>query len=169
MSEEEKLNRWQAMYNTVSKQDSLYWIKTCLVDIQNASEYNENIQSSDLETLTQDSFNEKYDSITPRGKRLIILNLGSLTTNLEIQGTTINLIQQHHLDSTINHLTSDTRNSVFLLGYSERFDLLRKHGRLQDAGLIAENGGFIKMPHSGSTNSSSGMDANCDLNDEVIH
>ncbi|GMF08193.1 unnamed protein product [Ambrosiozyma monospora] len=63
MSEEEKLNRWQAMYNTVSKQDSLYWIKTCLVDIQNASEYNENIQSSDLETLTQDSFNEKFKAL----------------------------------------------------------------------------------------------------------
>ncbi|ODV86318.1 glycosyltransferase family 20 protein [[Candida] arabinofermentans NRRL YB-2248] len=147
MDPAEKLERWKSIYQVIVKHDSQAWIKECIHDIKVAVANNRNERSTDLTKLTKEMFDSKYKNLPANtSKRLFILNLGNLTSNVEIQGTTINPVQQQFINSTIANLANDPNNIVYVLSYLKRSDLLRKYRRINELGLISEGGGYIKLP-----------------------
>ncbi|KAG7881699.1 hypothetical protein KL937_001322 [Ogataea polymorpha] len=149
MSPEEKLQRWKKMYATILKHDSQSWVKNCIHDIETAFASNRKDCSSELTQLSQALFKEKYHSLPhPESKRLFIINLGNLVSKVNIPGSLINPVQHEYIMSTLFNLANDPNNIVYVFSFLKRSDLLRRYRRIGELGLIAENGGYIKLPNS---------------------
>ncbi|OWB73643.1 transferase activity protein [[Candida] boidinii] len=154
MSPEEKLERWNKMIKLINEHDSTNWVKNCLNSIDNAWIQEQKFQSFNLNSLNQKKFNEKYfmgndnGIINKDSKRLIILNLGTLTSNVNIQGSSISPVQKQYIDKVLRDLTNDPQNIIYIISYLKRVDLTRKYKRIPELGLISENGGYIKLADS---------------------
>ncbi|KAH3668208.1 hypothetical protein OGAPHI_001962 [Ogataea philodendri] len=149
MSPEEKLERWKSMYSIILAHDSQEWTKNCIKDIEHAFISHQNESPSELTVLTPEMFTQRYNDLpSSDSKRLFVINVGNLASKVSIPGSTINPVQHQYIDSTLYNLAHDPQNVVYVLSYLKRSDLLRKHRRITEIGLIAENGGYIKLPNS---------------------
>ncbi|CDK25781.1 unnamed protein product [Kuraishia capsulata CBS 1993] len=147
MSEEEKLQRWTQSFNVVKNQDSQRWLQDCLTSIEQAWGEQQQRRNFHVKCLTQKAFNERYNRVSSE-KRLIILDLGSLTSTVSVQGSIINPVQIQRVLKTLSDLVSDPQNVVYVTSHLKRADLTRKYRTVSNLGLIAENGGYIKPPQS---------------------
>ena len=149
MNESEKTERWSNTFQDVLKNDSKTWVKKCLEDINLAYENLNFAQTfTVLEPLTKEKYDNGFVNENEDGKKLYILNLDDITAKLEIHGQVINSLQQQLIDKTLYKLSSDPNNDVFIFSLFQRSELLRMYRRLPAVGLIAENGGLIKLPRS---------------------
>lgn len=149
MDEEEKYDRWDKIFQQILKNDAKTWVAKCMDDLSTA--YNTlNLSQTDnlIKPLTEKLYNERMGIPKPLGKRLFVINLDELTGSLEIHGQTINSLQQQVIIKTLSNLTADKSNHVYVFSLFGRTELLRQYGRISDLGLIAENGGLIKLPFS---------------------
>lgn len=147
MSDEDKLINWRDTYSHIVKHDSQHWLKYCLNDIQMAYNNKQEQSLRLLKPISVDLFNKNMSKIDSKCKRLYILNLDNLATNIHIEGQVIHSVQQQLINTTINNLCLNKNNYVYLLSLYQRSDLIRKYRRVQNVGFIAENGGYIKPPH----------------------
>ncbi|KAG0674586.1 hypothetical protein C6P40_002105 [Pichia californica] len=151
MLNDEKIERWNSTFEQILNNDSKTWIKKCLLDIDNACQNANVLQSyNTLTPLTKQLYQTFINDVSKSlgSKRLYILNLDDLTSNLEIHGQTIHSYQQELIQKTLSNLTSNSNNYVYIFSLFQRYELLRLYKRLPDLGLIAENGGIIKPPRS---------------------
>lgn len=147
MSNEEKLQRWQEAFNTILKHDSQNWMFECLNKLDKSFLVKRDHQACLLKPLTIEDFKLITKDINSNSNKLYILNLDNLTSNLVIEGKVIHSVQQQLINTTLSNLTSNKRNSVYILSYYQRSDLIRRYKRVNDLGFISENGGYIRNPH----------------------
>ncbi|VEU21012.1 DEKNAAC102009 [Brettanomyces naardenensis] len=152
MSAEERERRWKAMHAAVLRHDSLHWIKEAMDDLNDAYSRNTSQLSGDVRQLTWSDLDyalqkSNFPTREPAGgfSRLFVINLLNITTSVEIQGTTINPVQQRLVDAILNNLTADPSNAVYLLSHSTRSDMGMRCRSFSDVGLLAENGGYVRL------------------------
>lgn len=141
---EEKDKRWHETINTILKHDSQNWVRNCLESLNEAYIYKKEHEASSLKPFNATDFKSM---INVEGNRLFILNLDTLVTNLVIEGKVIHSIQQQLVNTTLNNLTANKRNFVYVTSYKQRSELSRMYKRVGDLGFISENGAFVKPPH----------------------
>lgn len=147
MSNEEKSQRWHDTFNTILKHDSQNWMFECLDKLDKSFLIKRDQQASLLKPLTIEDFKSITKNVSSNSNKLFILNLDNLTSNLVIEGKVIHSVQQQLINTTLSNLTSNKRNSIYIMSCYQRADLIRRYKRVNDLGFISENGGFIKPPH----------------------
>lgn len=151
MSSDERERRWKAMHAAVLRHDSLHWINGCIQSIEQGYKLNTSQQSCDVKQLMWSHINDaivksvKAHKSSTLHSRMFFMNFNELISNLKIQGTSINPIQQRFMDNILNNLASDPTNSVYLLGSSTQSEMWMGCRSLVDVGLIAESGGYVKL------------------------
>lgn len=158
MDPNEKLTRWRNCYEVVTRQDYRNWIKGCLVSINEAWNLNKRRDTMNLQTFNQNAFKKFYN--TGDGRRLFFINLetasaissfnDSTSTKVPVSSKTSDvknsdILPPSRLANLLNDLLNDEANKVYLCSYLKRSTLDTLFRRLPNLGLIAENGGYIKL------------------------
>lgn len=128
LSPEDKFKNWKALYDVVMKQDCDYWVESSLKLIEESWKVNQ--EQKNYHALKVENFLETYRKAKDR---LFILNLTVIPTERFL--------------TILNELSHD--NDVYMLSTFKRTDLERIYSRVPRLGLIAENGGFIKLKNGG--------------------
>lgn len=151
MSKAEKVERWYNCHEIVLTRDSTNWVINCLQSINDSWERNQRRNVNTLIRLTKQEYNKFYNN-TKDGTRLYFLNLETpvaassgadhkiLTGNASATGKS-----PHMVASLISDLLYDSQNQVYLISFAGRNELDRLYRRYPNLGLIAENGGYIKL------------------------
>lgn len=151
MSPDERERRWKAMHAAVLRHDSLHWTSECMQNIWQGHKLNTSQQSSDVKQLMWSHINDaivksaKANKSSTLHSRIFFINFNELISDLKIQGTSINPIQQRFMDNILNNLAADKTNAIYLLGSSTRSDMWMRCRSLIDIGLIAESGAYVKL------------------------
>lgn len=128
LTQEEKDKNWKSLYDVVMKQDCDYWVESSLKFIEESWESQQ--EKKNYHTLNVEKFISDYKNST---NRLIILNLAVIPTERILQ-----ILTELSLS-----------NDVYMLSTFKRTDLERSYRRVPRLGLIAENGGYIKLKNGG--------------------
>lgn len=165
MSKEEKLKRWTNCYETIFNHDSRHWVVSCLSGINESWEYDQRRSLNNLIPFTRHIFDHFYN-LNDGGKRLFFLNLEtpsaisaindpnsklpklSSTSAVASVGKSSAISEPSRFASLLNELLADPLNHVYLTSYMKRSDLDTLYRRSPNLGLIAENGGYIKLTQS---------------------
>lgn len=159
MNPAEKLERWRNCHDTVVTHDSKAWVVSCIDSINEAWDRDQCRHLSSLTPFTRDVFENFYnDQQTGTGKNIYFLNL---ETPSAISPTNINDLNKvaagvsdpsktpfsepNKISKLLNGLLSDPRNQVYLISFMKRKDLEALYRTVPNLGLIAENGGYIKL------------------------
>lgn len=158
MEPNEKLERWRNCLDTVVTHDSKHWVTTCLNHIAEAWELNQRRNSSTLVPLTRQIFEEYYSSTKANGKRLFFLNLetpSAISTNSKsdlskaavgVSDPSKNVFSEPiKISRLLSDLLADNNNQLYIMSYMRRRDLDALFRTIPNVGLIAENGGYIKL------------------------
>lgn len=148
MSEEEKSTRWENQYEVVRTLDSTSWVTNCLKSINEAWERDQSRSTDNLKPLNQKIFEEMYHRSA--GKRLLFVNLESPGAVIDLSDRSRNVSDKSLVSeptSFINYLQliDDPKNHVYIITFLKRSDLDIIYRRFPNVGLIAENGGYIKL------------------------
>ncbi|KAJ1655826.1 Trehalose-6-P synthase/phosphatase complex subunit [Dispira simplex] len=145
MSEEERTVRWRELYRHVTTNTARSWVESFLDDLDKA--YGDIYDRHDtiLPQLKSDQLLPTYQQAQ---QRLLLFHYGGGLISAEHQP---GAVQSDPEVTTVRHmltrLTSDLHNIVYVLS-GRTVQALQGHlGDLDDLGLIAENGCFIKHPH----------------------
>ncbi|CCH45391.1 alpha,alpha-trehalose-phosphate synthase (UDP-forming) [Wickerhamomyces ciferrii] len=124
----EREENWKELYDVVMKQDCDYWVESSLKFIEQA--WADQQRKRNYQTLNVENFAAKYKGAS---NKLFILNLAVIPTERILQ--------------ILTELSAS--NDVYMLSTFKRTDLERIYRRVPNLGLIAENGGFIKIKRGG--------------------
>ena len=165
MGQDEKVKRWTNCYKTICNHDSRNWVENCLQGINEGWDYDHSRNLNKLIPFTRDIFDSFY-SRNDGGKRLFFLNLDTpsaiastndpsskfhkLTSKSAVAAAGKNgaFSESSRFASLLNELLSDPLNHVYLTSYLKRSDLDTLYNRSPNLGLVAENGGYIKLTES---------------------
>lgn len=158
MSPEEKLKRWTNCHKRVVTHDSKHWVLTCIYDINEAWNLEQGRSSCSLKPFTKKVFEDFYRGTDSHGKRLFFLNLetpNAITSNNKSDITKVaagvsdptksSFSVPIKISTLLHGLLSDRRNQVYIISYLRRTDLATLFKKIPNLGLIAENGGYIKL------------------------
>lgn len=165
MGQAEKVKRWTNCYKTICNHDSRNWVANCLQGINEGWDYDHSRNLNKLVPFTRDIFDRFYSN-NDGGKRLFFLNLDTpsaiasandpsskfhkLTSKSAVAAAGKNgaFSESSRFVSLLNELLSDPLNHVYLTSYLKRSDLDTLYNRSPNLGLVAENGGYIKLTES---------------------
>lgn len=159
MSPETKLKRWTNCNQRVITHDSKHWLLTCIRDINEAWRLEQGRSSCTLKPFTKKVFENFYkDSSYSNGKRLFFLNLETPTAIANHNKSDLTKVAAGVTDPSkssfsepikvsrlLHGLLSDPRNHVYIISFLRRKDLSTLFRTIPNLGLIAENGGYIKL------------------------
>lgn len=149
MSEEEKLIRWENQFHVVQTLDSKSWVMNCLKSINESWLRDQSRSTTKLKPLNQIEFEKAFSKST--GKRLIFVNLESPSTVVDLKDRNTNVSDKSLVSEPtrfvnyINRLLDNPQNHVYIITFLTRSDLDILYKRFPKIGLIAENGGYIKL------------------------
>lgn len=156
MSPEEKEERWKNCYDIVLEHDSKNWVKNCLKSINDGWEYDQRRSSNNIQPFVSSVLEDFYRAGNGKS-RLILLNLETPLAILAIYdtsstsgktpaaGKTDSFSEPSRITSLLNDLLLDPLNNVYLISFLKRSDLDILYRTNPKLGLIAENGGYIKL------------------------
>lgn len=139
MGAAEKEQRWRNCFDIVRKHDLTNWVRHCLATLDDAWGYDQRLLAT-VKALTKQVFGEFYAA---GGKRLMFLNLESPAAD---DGASRDaLLEPGRILLALNDLLLDRDNHVYLILYLKRADLDILYRVCPNLGLIAENGGYIRL------------------------
>lgn len=159
MDSDEKKERWENCYEIVLEHDSKNWVRNCLKSIEEAWLYDQRKTSNNIETFNKEVLNKFYNKYGNSGdnRRLIFLNLetplaissiydsSSASNATPAVGKTDTFSEPSRILKLLNDLLSDESNHVYLISFLKKSDLDILYRTSPNLGLIAENGGYIKL------------------------
>jgi len=140
LSNDEKFKNWEKLYNIVINQDCNFWVKNNLNFIKLSW-----LKQQEKKNLKLNNFNKNlnfHNFYKKSEKKLFILNLSEIYPNEWILKILIKL-------------TNIPGNKIYIFSSLKKIELERLYNRVPKLGLIAENGGFIKIHNNSSSSSSS--------------
>ncbi|ODV82470.1 glycosyltransferase family 20 protein [Suhomyces tanzawaensis NRRL Y-17324] len=154
MDKKEKETRWTKCNDIVKTQDSMNWVASCLQSINESYDLNKRTNLNKLKPFNTDVFGHFYRQGKEKN-RLFFLNFETAATTLSVgdKKPTTNSIttaksaytEPSRLISLLNGLLEDPKNKVYIISFLKRTDLDRLYRTYPNLGLIAENGGYIKV------------------------
>lgn len=158
MDPDEKIKRWRICHDVVTQHDYRSWIRGCLNSVNEAWKLSEERNAINVQPLKQSVLRE-FNNVG--GKKLYFINLETASTvtnfgefksisNVPVSSKTLeiknsDLIPPTHIVKLLNELLNDSNNKVYLCSYFKRLTLDTLFKRMPKLGLIAENGGYIKI------------------------
>ena len=161
MTPEEKLRRWSNCYEVVTRHDSKNWVKTCISSINEAWKFNHQRRVGNVKLLSPEVMQKFYDD-NKTGKRLFFINIETASTITEFKPYFQNnsqvpismktsemknsdILEPQQIGKLLNNLFTDENNLVYICSHMTRASLDLLFKRHPNLGLIAENGGYIKV------------------------
>lgn len=154
MSPSEKLSRWRSCHDTVVTHDSKHWVRTCLDAINSAWQVDQSKQSCTLVPFTKKVF-EGFLNAGGNGKRLFLINLetpSAVTSDALSKGNVSvsdpsksSFSEPIKVSLLLSDLLADPHNQVYLMSHLKRSVLDSLYRTVPNLGLVAENGGYIKI------------------------
>ncbi|RMZ87724.1 hypothetical protein DV736_g5048, partial [Chaetothyriales sp. CBS 134916] len=142
MSSEERKVRWEAMFESVNRQNAASWYNSFIKALSHAHEEHSSRDTTAVPRLSFPNLKSKYDAA---GRRLIILDyegtLASWGTPNSIALTT----PQRAID-VLNSLLEDWRNIVYVMSERTPEEVESLFCLVPSVGLIAENGSLVREP-----------------------
>lgn len=143
MSQEEKNKRWNNCFKIVETHNSISWVESCLLSIKDAWSFNQ-----DKSRLTSKPFTDAIFShfmATGLGKRLFVINVDDPSLRCDGSGgkTALSLSR---VGIILNQLLANPNNLVLFASIMGRVEMELAFNNVGKAGLMAEFGGFIKLP-----------------------
>ncbi|KAK6204263.1 regulatory subunit of alpha,alpha-trehalose-phosphate synthase [Scheffersomyces amazonensis] len=150
MSPKEKLTRWKNCYDFVVTNDSNHWVSYCLESINEAWERDQKKNSNTLAPFSNTLFKLFYKHGL-KGKRLFFINFETPFELSKVGGLNSASAGKHsyseplRVSKLLSNLLEDPHNFVYIISFQRRRDLDNIYGRFPNMGIIAENGGYIKL------------------------
>lgn len=148
----EKQLRWQNCYDKVVKNDAKHWVLSCFSSISKAWESNKRHVSHNLIQLDPAGFASFYSQLNSKGTRLFVFNFETSLAAVAQTDNASHLAENKdattepaRLAALLSALVDDPNNQVYLASFQKRSELDRRYLRFPRFGLIAENGGYIKL------------------------
>lgn len=135
--------RWKNCYEIVLKHDSLDWVRNCLSSIQEGWESNQQKTSTDMKPFTREVFESFCDEKSKNLYIICIDDLGHASSNGIVLRSTLELSR---IATALSDLLADENSRVFFVSFMRRSELSLIFKNFQNLGLIAELGGYIKLP-----------------------
>lgn len=145
-SEDDKLKNWNQLNDLVYQHDSKNWVKNCVGSINSA--WQEQISKTIPHTLTRDKFVTMYNNVAPNAKRIFILDMNSILSTVKYESSTLHPVEIPTINSLLTNLTADPSNAVYVMSYLKKDVLASLHKQIPNLGLIAENGGYVRIHDS---------------------
>lgn len=143
MEQGEKEERWKKCFEVVETHNSISWVKSCIESINEAWIFNQEKSSVTTKPFTSEVFSKFMD--TTDDKRLFVINVDDPSLNFDRQGgkTALSLSR---VGIILNTLTGNPKNIVLFASIMSRDEMELLFNNVGKAGLIAEFGGYIKLP-----------------------
>lgn len=143
MSIEDKKRRWEACFGVVETHNSITWVESCLTSIKSAWAFNQDKSSVTCKPFTPEIFSEFMSQ--GEHKRLFVINVDDPSLNFEGLGgkTALSLSR---VGLILNQLLANPNNIVLFASIMSRIEMELLFNNVGKAGLIAEFGGYIKLP-----------------------
>ena len=140
MGESEKAARWSNLHHTVRKQTGGYWVQELSKTLDRVYAEHHQRASASVPRLSVSQLSEKYKSSQ---RRLFIIDYeGTLAPHKTSSG--IPLGSPTRVIETLNDLMMDPNNVVYVMSGRKPEELENSFRTLPKAGLIAENGCFVR-------------------------
>lgn len=147
MKDDEKIKRWNACNGIVATHDSMDWIKSCLKSINDAWVRDSDKMLTDVTVFTSAIFDQFYQSVN--GRRLFFIDLDESSVKSTLyggkSGSQDGYLEFSRVGRLLTGLISDTDNVVYVRSVMKRSDLDLIFKNTPNIGLVAENGGFVKL------------------------
>ncbi|CAK3849803.1 glycosyltransferase family 20 [Lecanosticta acicola] len=140
MGNDERRVRWNRLHEIVEKQTGRYWAEQLAKELDRVFAEHHQRASASVPRLSVTQLSEKYRTAD---KRLFIIDYeGTLAPHKTSSG--IPLGSPVRVIETLNDLMSDPKNVVYVMSGRKPEELENHFRTLPKAGLIAENGCFVR-------------------------
>ncbi|CAO3677838.1 unnamed protein product [Umbelopsis vinacea] len=141
MNEDEKFSRWQALYNNVATNTAQYWAGSFISELNKVKADTSRRYSTHIPVLNPSSFRDTY---IQSKQRLFLLDYdGTLTAFGKGQPSSAS---PHRIHQVLKHLSQDPNNTVYVLSGQSKDKMDVSLGNLQNIGLSAESGAYLRQP-----------------------
>ncbi|KAI9885890.1 MAG: telomerase inhibitor [Watsoniomyces obsoletus] len=140
MDAKEREERWQKLYDVVTRHTGEYWAHTLLERLHQVYNEQDARTTSSIPRLSTHALCEKYKAAR---QRLFILDYEGTLASWGSPRSIILTSPQRTID-VLNDLLLDPKNIVYVMSARRPEELDRLFGRVPKLGIIAENGCFLK-------------------------
>ncbi len=140
MDPQEREERWQKLYDVVTRHTGEYWAHTLLERLHEVYHEQDARTTSSIPRLSTHALCEKYKASR---QRLFILDYEGTLASWGSPRSIILTSPQRTID-VLNDLLLDSKNIVYVMSARRPEELDRLFGRVPKLGIIAENGCFLK-------------------------
>ena len=140
MSDEERRQRWEKLYEAVSSHTGSHWFGEFLSRLDRVYDEQQKKDQTSVPRLSMPSVLEKYEAAS---RRLFILDYEGTLVSWGPLNQIIPISPQRTLD-VLNDLVLDDKNTVYVMSGRRPEELDRVFRRVPNLGIIAENGCFLK-------------------------
>lgn len=144
MGEDEKKTRWENLYKAVVLHTGSHWCSEFLGRLDRAYESQHKRDQTSVPRLSVPAVSAKYHDAQ---RRLFILDYEGTLVSWGPVNQIIPVSPQRTVD-ILNELLLDQRNTIYVMSGRRPEELDRLFQRVQNLGLIAENGCFLKDSNS---------------------
>ncbi|KAG7193928.1 uncharacterized protein KQ657_005127 [Scheffersomyces spartinae] len=153
MGTDEKAERWLNCFAVIDKHDSKVWVADCLKTINKAWNLYLLKSATDLQPLNKESFLKFYNVSNKREERVFFFNFETPASVMIVPETETSsyatvsgkTLEPKHLDTFLAKVLENPKNHVYIFSLLKKKDLETLYGRCLKVGLIAENGGYVKI------------------------
>lgn len=143
MSPKEKEARWSSCFEVVKTHNSISWVESCIESTKEAWLFNQDKSSVSGKPFTLEIFANFMGST--EDKRLFIINVDDPSLNFDRQGGK-SALSLSRVGLIVNKLLLNPKNIVLFASIMSRVEMELLFNNVGKAGLIAEFGGYIKLP-----------------------
>ena len=146
MTQKEKDPRWEECFKVVETHNSISWVEECIASIDEVWHFNQDKCSVAFKPFTAEIFANFMEET--HGKRLFIINVDDPSLNFDRHGgkSGKSALSLSRVGLILNNLLSNPGNIVLFASIMNRVEMELLFNNVGKAGLIAEFGGYIKLP-----------------------
>lgn len=143
MDRREKEQRWSSCFEVVKTHNSISWVESCIESTNEAWIFNQDKSSVSVKPFTLEIFANFMGST--EDKRLFVINVDDPNFNFDRQGGK-SALSLSRVSLIVNNLLLNPKNIVLFASIMSRVEMELLFNNVGKAGLIAEFGGYIKLP-----------------------
>lgn len=133
---------WTHLYASVRKYNSQKWIDECL----HAIDVSQTVPSCEISNKPYLTLSTLSKCVSLGENRILLLSLEKITAPVVLGSSKFSTADIATVLSILARFCAEEKMSVFVVSSYSKTDLNLKYGHIDNLGLIAENGGFVKMP-----------------------
>lgn len=143
MSTDERKQRWNNDFDVVQTHNSISWVDSCLTSINVAWQLNQEKNSMTTKPFTDAIFRDFMH--TKDKRRLFVINVDDPSIKFDRKGNK-SAWSSSQVGRLLSHLLAEPQNIILFASIMSRKEMELLFTDAGKAGLMAEFGGYIKLP-----------------------